>query len=206
MAHDYKNVSRTRGTKATSPRGAVLPFLAGLSIGLLAAFAIFLYHYQSLLQGEVPQITVHNRAPAAGTNTPAPQAPTPAAATEPPPPTFEFYQILPSQEVSMSEWEAAAPPEGGEVAPAADDLLILQVGSFKTAEAADQIKAELALLGIEADVQRVVINGQDAVHRVRIGPFKDKQAFADTRQRLISNDLDFVALNLKANEAERTTQ
>jgi cell division protein FtsN len=206
MAHDYKHVSRARSAKPASPKGAILPFLAGLSIGLLAAFAVFLYHYQSLLQGEVPQITVHNRAPAAGEETPASPIPTPTATTEPPPPTFDFYQILPNQEVSMSEWEADAPAEGSVAAPAADDLLILQVGSFKTSEAADQIKAELALLGIEADVQRVVINGQDAVHRVRIGPFKDKQAFADTRQRLISNDLDFVVLNLKANEAEKTRQ
>lgn len=205
MAHDYKHVNRARSAKPAATRGAILPFLAGLSIGLLAAFAVFLYHYQSLLQGEVPQITVHNRAPAAGEET-ATAAAAPTATREPPPPTFDFYQILPSQEVSMSEWEADAPAEGGAVAPAADELLILQVGSFKTAEAADQIKAELALLGIQADVQRVVINGQDAVHRVRIGPFKDKQAFADTRQRLISNDLDFVVLNLKANEAEKSGQ
>ena len=203
MAQDYKHVSRAKGAKATARNSsAVLPFLAGLSIGLLAAFAVFLYHYQSLLRGETPQITVHNAAQPAGTG-PQPAAPDPAPdpAVEPPAPTFDFYQILPNREVSMSEWEAET-PAAGTVEPSADRLFILQVGSFKTTEAADQIKAELALLGIEADVQRVVINGQDVLHRVRIGPFKDKQTFEDTRQRLIANDLDFVVLNLKASEAE----
>ncbi len=201
MAQDYKHVNRGRAGKKDDGRGAVLPFLAGLSIGLLVAFAVFLYHYQQVLQGEAPTVTVHNGAPRA---TPAPAGTTrvPEPEPEPPAPTFDFYKILPEQEVSMSEWEAEAPAEGtGAVVPP-DNLLILQVGSFKTAEAADQAKAQLALLGIQADVQRVVINGQDAVHRVRIGPFKDRQAFVDTRQRLIANDLDFVVLNLKANEGK----
>lgn len=203
MAQDYKHSSRGRGTKAGTDRGAVLPFLAGLSIGLLVAFAVFLYFYQRMLEGEAPTFTVHNGAaapaPAAVVTAPPPE---PDPEPEPPRPTFDFYQILPNQEVSMSEWEADPPATGADAATTGEELLILQVGSFKTAEAADQARARLALLGIEAGVQRVVINGQDAVHRVRIGPFSDKQAFTDTRQRLIANDMDFVVLNLKANEAK----
>ncbi|MBI1731649.1 MAG: SPOR domain-containing protein [Gammaproteobacteria bacterium] len=196
MAQDYKHVRRASGGKRVQGTGVALPFLAGLSIGLLAAFALYLYYYQGLFTGEAPRITVRN---AAGRpDIPAPQ-PAPEPRPEPPPPTFDFYRILPSQEVSMSEWEAEA-PANGEVDPSGDRLFVLQVGSFKTAEAADQTKAEVALIGIEADVQRVVINGQDVLHRVRIGPFKDKQAFQETRQRLISNDLDFVVLKLKAGE------
>ena len=200
MAQDYKHVSRAKAADRKS--SALLPFMAGLSIGLLAAFAVFLYHYQSLLQGEAPSITVRNSARGPGATTPIPSTgPAPGTTVEPPAPTFDFYQILPNREVSMSEWEAET-PAAGVVDPSADKLFILQVGSFKTAEAADQIKARLALIGIEADVQRVVINGQDVLHRVRIGPFKSKQTFEDTRQRLIANDLDFVVLNLKASEAE----
>lgn len=206
MAQDYKHVSRARGARPGHRKGAVLPFLAGLSIGLLAAFAVFIYHYQSLLQGEAPRITVHNAAPGRGTVArPLAPEPTPDPAPEPAAPTFDFYQILPNREVSMSEWEAETPAAGA-VEPSADKLFILQAGSFKTSEAADQIKAELALIGIEADVQRVVINGQDVLHRVRIGPFKSKQTFEDTRQRLIANDLDFVVLNLQAGEAEARPQ
>jgi cell division protein FtsN len=201
VAQDYKHVSRARPARAPARSAALLPFLAGLSIGLLVAFAVFLYHYQSLLTGEAPRVTVHNTAqPAAPA--PAP-APAPDAAQEPPAPTFDFYRILPNQKVSMSEWEAEAPAPG-DADPAEGKLYILQVGSFKTADAADQTRAQLALIGIEADVQRVVINGQDILHRVRIGPFRDKQAFQETRQRLIANDMDFVVLNLKAGEAEAT--
>ena len=157
MAQDYKHVSRAKGARATTRTGgAVLPFLAGLSIGLLVAFAVFLYHYQGLLRGEAPRITVHNAAqPAATEPRPATPDPRPDPAVEPPAPTFDFYQILPNREVSMSEWEADSPAAGA-VDPSENRLFILQVGSFKTTEAADQIKAQLALLGIEADVQRVV--------------------------------------------------
>jgi cell division protein FtsN len=193
VAQDYKHVSRARGAARGPARAwALLPFLAGLSIGLLVAFAVFLYHYQSLLSGETPSITVRNAA--------QPPKPELQRGPEPPAPTFDFYRILPSQEVSMSEWEAESPATD-EAGPSTDRLFILQVGSFKTPEAADQTKARLALIGIEADVQRVVINGQDVLHRVRIGPFRDKPTFQETRQRLIANDMDFVVLNLKAGEA-----
>jgi cell division protein FtsN len=203
MAQDYKHISRARGapSRPAGAHGAVLPFLAGLSIGLLVAFAVFLYQYRTVLQGEAPTITVRNAAPGLKpAPAPATAPPEEESLAEPPPPTFDFYQILPNQEVSMSEWEADDAPAAGDGTPG--ELLILQVGSFKTAEAADQIKAELALIGIEADVQRVVIDGREVVHRVRIGPFQDQDAFAATRQRLIENDLDFVVLNLKANEGE----
>jgi cell division protein FtsN len=80
-------------------------------------------------------------------------------------------------------------------------LFILQVGSFKTFEAADQMKAELALVGIDADIQRVVINGQDILHRVRVGPFRDAAELDKARNALLENNRDFVLLRLEEDEA-----
>ena len=76
-------------------------------------------------------------------------------------------------------------------------MFVLQVGSFKQFEAADEIKAKLALMGVTADIQRVVINGQDVRHRVRIGPYKDSNQLQQTKNRLLANDLDFMLLKLK---------
>ena len=81
------------------------------------------------------------------------------------------------------------------------DLYILQVGSFKQFEAADQVKAQLALLGISADIQRVVINGQDTRYRVRVGPHKNTAEFNNQRKRLLENNLDFMVLKLSADDA-----
>ena len=76
-------------------------------------------------------------------------------------------------------------------------MFVLQVGSFKQFEAADEIKAKLALMGVTADIQRVVINGQDVRHRVRIGPYKNSNQLKQAKDRLLANDLDFMLLKLK---------
>jgi len=118
-----------------------------------------------------------------------------------PPPSFDFYQILPNMEVNVSEWEA----EDGEVIkeqaePSAEKsgIYILQIGSFKQYDAADEVKAKLALMGISADIQRVVINGKDIRHRVRIGPYRDSEKLSMVRQQLTENDLNFMLLKLKS--------
>ena len=77
---------------------------------------------------------------------------------------------------------------------------ILQVGSFKKFEAADEVKARLALLGVNADIQRVVINGQDVYHRVRVGPYKNSDNLEEVQQRLLANNLNFKILKLTVND------
>lgn len=199
MPRDYKNVGGKRTGKPAIGVAGFLAFLSGLSIGLLVAFLVYLYFHGPYGEpaGSTPSAAVA-QTPAANSGA--------GAGTEsaPPRPTFDFYKILPSREVNVSEWVAedqpAAPGSAAvAAAPAAEPggLYILQVGSFKTAEAADQIKARLALLGITADVQRVVINGQDAILRVRIGPYRDPEKFEEMRQRLLDNGIDFMVLKLK---------
>ena len=202
MSRDYKNLtgSKAKPASGTSIADSLLPFLTGLSIGLLIAFAVFLYHYRGLVNGVVPDVVVTNSGTTAPATTSGP-GPEQEPGSEVPAPTFDFYRILPGREVSLSEWVAEDSPKSTPAAAKENELLILQVGSFKTIEAADKIKAQLAILGIEADVQRVVINGQDVLHRVRIGPFQDTGKFEQTRQRLIGNDLDFMVLKLNAEEA-----
>lgn len=201
MPRDYKHVGGKRAGKPGAGIAGFLAFLSGLSIGLLVAFIVYLYFHRP--HGESAATT----APAAMAKMPAAESGADAGAgSAPPRPTFDFYKILPSREVNVSEWvaedqHAAAAPgsQAGVAAPSGEPggLYIIQVGSFKTAEAADQIKARLALLGITADVQRVVINGQDAILRVRIGPYRSPEKFEEVRQRLLANGIDFMVLKLK---------
>lgn len=46
-------------------------------------------------------------------------------------------------------------------------------GSFSTADQADHLKAQLALLGLDASIQKLTVNKQNTIHRVRVGPFRD---------------------------------
>ena len=77
------------------------------------------------------------------------------------------------------------------------------MGSFKEFSSADKIKAELAFLGIFADIQRVMLNGQDVRHRVRLGPYKSMDEMKDISRRLEDNQIEFMLLELR--EGQDTT-
>lgn len=118
-----------------------------------------------------------------------------------PAPTFDFYKILPDREINISEWVADEQPQEEALQEMPEDgVYILQVGSFREFESADRLKAELALLGIDPQIQRVVINGQDVRYRVRVGPYKNADRLDDTRQKLSENQLNFMLLKLKAED------
>ena len=129
---------------------------------------------------------------------PAPEVP--VAMESLPEPTFDFYKILPNMEVNVSEYETGEETPIPEETSDVPSTYILQVGSFKKFEAADEVKARLALLGVKADIQRVVINGQDVYHRVRVGPYKNAGNLEEVQQRLLSNNLDFKILKLTVND------
>jgi cell division protein FtsN len=56
----------------------------------------------------------------------------------------------------------------------------LQSDSFRVVDQADRLKAQLALLGLEASVQKVTIN-KSTIHRVRVGPFADFSSLEQAR-------------------------
>lgn len=98
---------------------------------------------------------------------------------------YDFFTVLPEMEVVVPEQELterSVPPN--DATPSADtDSYLLQVGSFKSASDADQLKAKLALLGIVAQVQSVTVN--DATwHRVRVGPVEGARQADEIRRQL----------------------
>ncbi len=195
MTRDYKNRNRKSGRsgKAGTRFDAILPFFTGLTIGLFVAFLVY-------LKGQ-PYVTGHGDTETfAGVDSPKTK-PVPASDVKGTTPQFDFYKILPSMKVNVSEWEAEDKKES---APAPDDssVYILQVGSFEQYEAADEVKAKLALLGISAEIQRVVINGKDIRHRVRVGPYREQEKLNETRRRLLANGLDFMLLKLKLDDVK----
>lgn len=71
---------------------------------------------------------------------------------------------------------------------------LLQVGSFRHFSDADQLKANLALLGIEASIQSVELADGETWHRVRIGPFSDRQHLDEIRKQLQVNNIHTIVL------------
>ena len=195
MPKDYKNINKNNSKKTRSFTG-ILPFFTGLSIGLFVAFIVFLNSNLNSRITETPEITVSDK----NANRKVVQQ-EPEIDENIVEPQFDFYTILPKMEVSVSEWVADEDSDSEpDPVPADEGVYILQVGSFKDYSSADEVKANLALMGISADIQRVVINGRDIRHRVRIGPYKDRQELKTARDLLIENNLDFMLLKLEVDK------
>ncbi len=191
-----------------------LSFLSGLSLGLLVAFMVFL-RYQMDESGVGVE-------PHADRQVQTEQ--------DEPDVTFTFYDTLRNKKVNISEWMAGAEDAGDKASaadapetPAVEQdreidvgqerpetqapdgirdgtVYVLQAGSFKDFRAADQIKAELALLGIFAEIQRVMLNEKDVRHRVRLGPFKSAREMRAISRTLQDNNMDFLVLELRAGQ------
>jgi cell division protein FtsN len=98
--------------------------------------------------------------------------------TAPPSSTTASTTALPQTAPSTA---AATPVEGK---PA-----LLQAGAFATSDAAENMKAKLALLGFEAIVAPTSKDGS-AVYRVRLGPYSHIDDLNRVRQRLAENGID----------------
>ncbi len=165
--------------------------LFGLAIGLSVAFAIY----------------VRDRQPAASTaRVPDPasmespiddngEVDQQAGTEEPKENRFTFYNVLPNFEVIIPEQE---PDVTADVEPRAviqPGLYVLQAGSFSRFEDADRRRAELALQGIESNIQRVTIDDR-TYHRVRIGPTEDLEELNLLRSRLRAAKIDVLRIRL----------
>ena len=67
--------------------------------------------------------------------------------------------------------------------------LFLQAGSFSTAQDADNQKAKLAFMGIEAVVQQVMIQDK-TLYRVRVGPYTRIDELNKVRADLAKSGID----------------
>lgn len=197
---DYKNTNaRTARTARTGARpGSWISFVSGLGIGLVVAFGVYLWAAQLPPPATVvSDLNKHLRGEEAAFDPSIERAP------ELPRPTFDFYKILPEMEVPIPDWELTEKPaaEAAVDTGLAPGTYVLQVGSFKRFEDADRAKASLALRGIIATIQRVVINGQDVWFRVHVGPLSDISEIRAMRMQLIENDMDFILLRIGGNQA-----
>ena len=203
MPRDYKlsTSAPRRRRKRQSPPGW-LWLLAGLAIGLFVAFLFYLQQRPTAQPTAAAVPTAPSQAsqplnlPATGKDTREVRKPEPAKAPPPPKPRFDFYTILPEMEVPVPEQEITGQPREGLPQVEAPGTYLLQAGSFRARQQADQLKAKLALLGLQSDIQTVTINNQETWHRVRVGPFSDLNALNTARARLKENQLDAILLRV----------
>lgn len=107
---------------------------------------------------------------------PAPRVQAPPVPVQQPP--------APVVEAAVQPAASAAIPVPAPAAPQRSERIYLQVGSFENPSEADNLKARLALSGIQASAQRTQLPDGRVVHRVRVGPFGKPEDMNPMRARL----------------------
>lgn len=102
---------------------------------------------------------------------------------------FDFYKILPGQ-VDAVTADGNAPAVTQHNDGGALKRPYLQLGAFQNQDDADNLKAKLALIGIEATIQSINVPGKGLVHRVRVGPFQHQDDVDRVRAQLRQNGID----------------
>jgi cell division protein FtsN len=164
----------SRNTGRSGGSSVFTGVLIGLIVGAVLAVGVALW-----VTGNNPfKSEPSEPAPAAP---PAAVAPAPAATPEAAP-SFDFYKVLPGD--APGELPSAA-PNAAKDAP----LYYLQAGAFHNADDADNLKAQLALLGVEAVIQTSDLGSKGVFHRVRVGPIRAMDEVNRTRSLLTQNNI-----------------
>lgn len=194
MARDYKSRANPSRKQNKGVPGWVW-FIAGLLVGLFFSGLAWLklLPAEGVGRGAPPVADAKSKAADPGRQ---PQADAP-----PPRPRFDFYTILPEMEVVVPEPEVpmrstAAQRKARAEPTGAQDRYMLQMGSFRKHADADRLKASLALVGIQAEIQKVTIDGGQLFHRVRSGPYTIDKG-RELRSRLTENGINSLMIKLK---------
>lgn len=185
MSRDYKNSGSAAPNGRGNPMGVGI--LIGLLLGLCIALGVALY----INKGANPFVQKAKPADATGRETPAVETTQTPPSTDKPAktaeakPRFDFYKILPGTEEAVTDKEFKRTPTAS-----SKEVYFLQVAAFQNPADADNLKARLALAGIEAQIQTATLPDGRVWHRVRVGPFSNKDELGKARAALKENDLE----------------
>jgi cell division protein FtsN len=200
MARDYKHVARNgsrgrrRSTKESASRRTPrwVWLLTGLCVGLLITLGVYLYNrnHEAQLAKQTAALE-QSAADAKGEQKPANTGKGAAEKPKEEEQRFDFYTLLPKQEVVIPESEIRE--EQQRLQAKETVIYTLQAGSFRSHEEADTLKARLAMLGVESHI--VTASNEDGTkHKVRIGPLSNSREMNRIRNRLHSNRISTLVL------------
>lgn len=110
-------------------------------------------------------------------------------------PTFDFYTILPEQEVVVSEPEIKTRAREESIGKSTKAQYVIQAGSFRNRADAEKVKVRLAAMGIPAKIEAAQ-NGNTAWSRVKIGPIPTMTKVDAIRSRLHAQGIDAVVMQI----------
>jgi cell division protein FtsN len=189
---------RTQPAKKKSGGGTLIGMFIGLVLGVGAAAGVVWYMNKSPLpfvdKSPPPRSEVAAAAAATANGKTAQPMALPGKPGDPiPEKRFQFYDILPGKtdavpakedkQASVTKEEVKKEEKKAEETKESKQPLFLQAGSFSTAQDADNQKAKLAFMGVEAVVQQVMVQDK-TYYRVRVGPYNKIDELNKTRSEL----------------------
>jgi cell division protein FtsN len=178
---DYK-----RPVRRSLDLGRLREFGGGLLVGLVLASALFIYKSDAK-KAALPE-----------TPRPEPQRaakPEADAATGESSDRYDFYEMLPNFEVVVPEKDREVKRDLPAAKIERPGVYVLQAGSYRNQPDAERVRAQLALQGIDAKVQRVAVDN-DVWHRVRIGPINDLAELNRVRKQLQAAEVDGLVIRV----------
>jgi cell division protein FtsN len=186
MAKLYKASERRAGGKSHPMLAGVL---VGVLLGLCTALAVALYLARSpspMRQqpaAEAPPKPAQRPGPLTGMPQKPPQL---GGQQNPREERFQFYDILPGKEPKPGK---PAGPDGQQ-ATVLREVMYLQAAAYAKPADADNLKARLALAGLEAQIQTNTRPDNSVWYRVRLGPFTNMDELEKARAALRENKIE----------------
>jgi cell division protein FtsN len=197
MAKDFK--TRQSASKGS---GLLLGLFIGFLLGLGVAAGIAVYVFKTPGPFTNRLSTPPKEKPGAMPDPAAKADKGEVAKGEDGKPRFDFYRILPGQEEPVSERQLKdaakkALPGAPAAAESSKDIYFIQAGAFQNPADADNRKAQLALLGLEAGVEPTTVPEKGTWYRVRLGPFSRVEEINRVRGQLAQNGIDGSLVKVK---------
>lgn len=182
---------RRKMQKKTQRGGTLLGFLAGLITGLLVAVVVALYISKAPV-------------PFGNKNARQEPLPNPIGNKTLQDPNLSLYpkQNAPGTDVPLFQSEteghktaSLSEATEGKKSELFEPPLILQMGAYKTQEDAENMKARLALMGVEGKVSMVEVEGKP-LYRVRV-IYRQLEEMQAARKRLSDNGIENALVKSK---------
>ncbi len=191
MSKDYR--PRPTAPRSRNGGGLLLGLFIGFLLGLGVAAAIAVY----FLKGPVPFVN-RVKPPEKTSATPPLGEASKSGKAEDGKPRFDFYRILPGQEEQVTEQQLKqAARAAAKAGTPSNEAYFLQAGSFQNPADADNTKAKLALLGLEASVEPINLPDKGVWYRVRLGPYVNVDEINRVRTQLAQNGVEASLIKLK---------
>jgi cell division protein FtsN len=199
MSKDYKGSNRKAAGSKSGTGSLLVGILIGLLLGLGISLAVAWYINKMPTPFQTRSGTPGKGDAQKSASTDADKSDDKGVKAETKP-RFDFYKILPGSEEPVTDQQFKDAQQ--KPSAQAKESFFLQAGAFQNAPDADDLKARLALMGVEASVQTTTLPDKGVWHRVRVGPYTTVDDLNRARDTLKQSGIDTTLIKVRESPAQ----